>query len=438
MALTQSGNSPRLLANAAWLAGDSVFRFVGGLAIGIWVARYLGPQSLGELAYLLAFISFFHPLAQAGLARILVRELSQPKAREGELVGSAFAVLGVCSVAAALAAVAIFAISHRAADSGQLAMMCLLAASLGFVPFDVFGLWFQSKLQMRSGAIARNVGFAAAAMARIGLIVLAASLFWFAAVVTLEAAITALVLFYLFRAQKTTSLRLSVSIDRCKVLVSESRYVVAYGLVLTVQSRMDQIMIATLAGTEQLGQYAAVLRIVESMTFLPLALQAVTMPGLTQAKGESPNVYRDQLLNQYRWAVLMFLPFGFVLWFFAREIVGLLYGAAYAAAAPLLSLLSLRLLLAFFGVARSSFVANERLFAFSFIGAMLGALLNVGLNLVLIPRFGAEGAIWASSASFFFTIFVMDLIVARTRQNFFTMVLALLTPWRARAFDGRY
>jgi len=121
---------------------------------------------------------------------------------------------------------------------------------------------------------------------------------------------------------------------------------------------------------------------------------------------------------------------------FSGIIINLLYGADYSGAAPLLSLLTFRLLLAFIGIAKSNFVTNERLFAVSFIGAAAGAALNVLLNLVLIPAWGAEGAIWASTASFLLTIVLMDLLFTRTRRNFFLVAKALLTPWRIRALNG--
>jgi O-antigen/teichoic acid export membrane protein len=94
------------------------------------------------------------------------------------------------------------------------------------------------------------------------------------------------------------------------------------------------------------------------------------------------------------------------------------------------------LLLAFIGIAKSTFVTNERLFAVSFVGAAVGALLNVLLNLLFIPAGGAEGAIWVSTASFFCTIVLMDLLFVITRRNFFLVVKALFTPWRIKALYG--
>lgn len=430
-------NPGGLLSNIAWLAGDRIFRLLVGLWIGVWVARYLGPHDFGRLAYFVTYISFFMPFAQAGLDRIAVRDLSADGANAGEILGTAFIIRFGCGLAAAMAAIGGLWLVQRPVDMVELGMVCILASSLVLVSFDVLDFWFQSRLQMRFSAIARNLGFIAAALGRVILIVCGLSLLWFAFAVAVEAAIAAGALLLFFWWRKPAISRLRFSAHRGLAFLRESRFVLAYGFVITVQAKIDQIMLGNMTGAVELGHYAAALRIVEGLTFIPLAIQAAMMPVLAKSRASDPLKYEQQLLNLYRWIVVLFLPFGIVLPLFSGIIINLLYGADYSDAAPLLALLTLRLLLAFIGIAKSNFVTNERLFAVSFVGAAVGALLNVLLNLLLIPAWGAQGAIWASTASFLCTIVLMDLVFARTRRNFFLVVKALFTPWRVKALHGR-
>ena len=425
-----------LLSNIAWLAGDRVFRLLVGLWIGVWVARYLGPQDFGRLAYFVTYIAFFIPFAQAGLDRIAVRDLSADSGNAGEILGTAFIIRFGCGLAAAMAAIGGLWLLRRPVDPMELGMVCILSISLVLVCFDVLDFWFQSRLQMRYSAIARNLGFIAGAATRVTLILSGLSLLWFTSAVAMEAAIAAAALLLFFRWRRPAISPLRFSTHRAVAFLRESRFVLAYGFVLTVQAKIDQIMLGNMSGAVELGHYAAALRIVESLTFIPLAIQAAMMPVLANSRTTDPQKYERQLLNLYRWTFVLFLPFGVLLPLFSGIIINLLYGADYSGAAPLLSLLTLRLLLAFIGIAKSNFVTNERLFAVSFIGAAAGASLNVLLNLLLIPAWGAEGAIWASTASFLLTIVLMDLLFTRTRRNFFLVEKALLTPWRIRALNG--
>jgi O-antigen/teichoic acid export membrane protein len=427
-----------LLANTAWLAGESVFRIVASLVVGIWMARYLGPQDLGRFAYCLAYIALFLPFAQAGLDRIAVRQLSvDEESRSGETLACVFAIRLVFGAGAAAAAIVMFPLASGATDPVQFAMICVIAAGLAFVCFDAFDFWFQSRQQMRWSALSRNAGFVASTAARVLLMLAGAALFWFSVTAVLEVLVTGAALYFAYRMRRPAALAWRFSIRRAIGLLRESGYVVAYAILVVVQARIDQLMLAQMYGPAELGQYAVALGIVENLSFLPMAILAAMSPLLAKLRAADPAHFRRELLNFYRWVVVLFLPVGMTLAIFSGSIVHLLYGASYAPAAPLLSLLTLRLLLAYVAIARSAYVVNERLFALSLVTTAIGAFLNLSLNLLWMPEWGAKGAVCASTVSFFFTIVVADLLFKQTRPNFFLMARALVTPWRARMVDSR-
>lgn len=427
-----------MLANTAWLAGESVFRILASLIVGIWVARYLGPEDLGRFTFCLAYIALFAPFAQAGLDRIAVRQLSvDEETRSGETLGCVFLVRLVFATGAAAIAIAMFPLVHRPSDPVQFAMVCVMAASLIFVCCDVFDFWFQSRQQMRYSVLSRNAGFVASTLARVLLMLAGAAVFWFSFTVALEALVVGLALYLAFRRRRPASLAWRFSVRRSLELLRESGYVVAYSVLIAVQARIDQLMLAQIHGPAELGQYAAALGIVENLSFVPMAVLVAISPLLAKLRADDPVRFKRELLNLYRWTVVLFLPLGIALAIFSELIVKLLYGENYAPAAPLLELLTLRLLLTYIAVARSAYVVNERLFALSFVVAAGGALLNVSLNLAWIPDWGAKGAVWASTLSFFFTIIVADLLFKQTRPNFFLMMQAFFTPWRVRMIDSR-
>lgn len=49
----------KIISNAGWLLFDKFVRLMFGLLVGVWVARYLGPETYGQLAYVITLISFF-------------------------------------------------------------------------------------------------------------------------------------------------------------------------------------------------------------------------------------------------------------------------------------------------------------------------------------------------------------------------------------------
>jgi len=70
----------KIVDNIGWLFFDKILRMGVGLLIGVWIARYLGPEQFGLLNFTAALIGLFGALAGMGLQGIVVREIVQDPA----------------------------------------------------------------------------------------------------------------------------------------------------------------------------------------------------------------------------------------------------------------------------------------------------------------------------------------------------------------------
>jgi O-antigen/teichoic acid export membrane protein len=80
----------RYFKNTSWLFGEKILRMFVGLFVGIWVARYLGPEQFGLFSYAQSFVGLFTAIATLGLDGIVVRELVRDESRRDELIGTVF------------------------------------------------------------------------------------------------------------------------------------------------------------------------------------------------------------------------------------------------------------------------------------------------------------------------------------------------------------
>jgi O-antigen/teichoic acid export membrane protein len=76
--------------NTAWLFTEQVLRLIAGFLVGVWVARYLGPEKFGLFSYALAFVSIFQGIAKLGLDGIVVRDLVQEPEKRDVYLGTSF------------------------------------------------------------------------------------------------------------------------------------------------------------------------------------------------------------------------------------------------------------------------------------------------------------------------------------------------------------
>jgi O-antigen/teichoic acid export membrane protein len=84
------------------------------------------------------------------------------------------------------------------------------------------------------------------------------------------------------------------------------------------------------------------------------------------------------------------------------------------------------------GVGKSVFIINESMFKYSLLTVVIGAISNISLNYLLIPRFASIGSIVASMLSFTISIFLVDLFFKRARENQKLMFKGIFTFWRLR------
>jgi O-antigen/teichoic acid export membrane protein len=218
---------------------------------------------------------------------------------------------------------------------------------------------------------------------------------------------------------------------KARLLLRESWPLALSGLAIYTQAYADQIVIAHTLGGAELGQYAAAMRLVNVPAFVPMVVYTVAAPEITRAHREAPVLYRRRLHDLYRLMFILFLVAAVPLMAIGGPMARWLLGGPYEGASLLLPWLAFRLFFTNFGVARSIFITNEGLFRFGLVTAVVGAVVNVALNLCLIPRWGARGAIASSLVSFAVSTFLLEAFELRARANLGLMLRAVFLPWRA-------
>ena len=83
----------KILENIGWLFFDKILRMGLGLFIGVWIARYLGPEQFGLLSFAVAFTWLFGAVSTLGLPEIVVRDLVRKPDTKLETLGTAAALL---------------------------------------------------------------------------------------------------------------------------------------------------------------------------------------------------------------------------------------------------------------------------------------------------------------------------------------------------------
>ena len=404
---------------------DMTIRFF----VGAWLVRYLGPDQYGVYSYALSFVVLFGALSSLGLDNIAVRDLSKDKPDAGAILATVLALRLAAAVGTiGLLAVTIFSLE----DDGLTRVAVLIAAGqLLFHPAHVFDLWFQSQVQSKYVVWTRSVVTVLFSGSQIVFILAGLPLTAFIVLILVQAALTALGLFICFRLAGPGPLRWRPRLATARAMMRDAWPLIIAGVSISVYMRIDQVMIGEMIGLAEVGIYGAAVKVSEIWYFIPTVIAASVFPKIVQLRQDAhPTTYKARMQTLYDGMALLSYGVIGVITVLAAPIIEVLFGPDFGASAAILQVHIWALLFVALGVARAKWLVAENLTLFSMVATVLGAVVNVGLNVLLIPSYAGLGAAWATLFSYTVAAYLSCLLLKPMRPVFAQLTASLFAPVR--------
>lgn len=408
----------RIVDNLGWLLLDKALRMVGGLLVGVWVARYLGPEQFGLFNYASAFVVLFTAIAVLGLNPIIVRELVQHPEREGAVLGTGFALQLIGSLVA-LALMTVLIAFLREDNETVRYIVVIMGIGMVIKSADVIRYWFEAHVISRYTVWTDNAAFVLASIAKIYLVLNEGRLVDFAWVALGEIVMATTLLVFVFLKVHQRRAGWQVVKSEAHHLLGRSWPLLLSGLTITIYMKIDQIMLGQLADDREVGIFSAALRISEIWYFLPVIIATTVYPSLLRSDQVNGARFERDMLRLLRAMVVLALAIVLPIWLLADPIIAILYGETFQEAGPVLAIHIWTGLFVFLGEAGGRWYIVKGLERLTFVRTLVAACLNVVLNLKLIPLWGATGAALASLVAQAMSGVLFNAFTARTRPLFF-------------------
>lgn len=418
----------KYLTNTIWMFSEKVLRIFLGLFVTIWLARYLGPLQFGKLNFALSFVALFGIISTLGLDKLLAKELIHNPKQYNLIMGSAMAL----RVIGAILLVSIASISGyvlRPNDDLFLFLVVLISSAFIFNSFDVIKYWLESKVQAKYSALIDASVVIIGSIAKIILIVNNASLLAFGWVVLLESIILGggLITTYLYKGNSLLSWRFSFK--KTFHLVSNAFPIILAGAVFIMFTRIDQVMLGKMLGDEAVGVYAAAVRISEGWMFFPALVATSLFPAMLKAKEDNYQRYILFTQNLLNVMVLLGVAVSVFVTFISFPFIELIYGEGYSETSFILIVHIWGMIFNAISIISFRYFLAAGLQIYSFYRALVGLILNVMLNVYLIPLYGTAGAAIATVISQVIAAYVLNSVSPKTREMFKMQTKALALIW---------
>ncbi len=392
------------------------------VAVSIALVRYLGTQELGRYAYILAFAYPFGALADFGLATYAIREISRDRAREVEVVAVLQHALLFLAGIGWVAMMGLAALIQQDAAT----LVCLALAGFSSL-LSAMTTPLLVTLTAREDLHLVSVYQVAASL--LGSVALVTVLFLGGATLALLVAATTangvmLGLMHVLVGHRSFPPHIPFSAMKSMV-----RQALPFGLLLlgfSLYYRVDMVMLQWLRTTREVGTYAAAYRFLDAVIPLAASIGRPFYPRLSSITGQDPQGVRELLETTWRPLLALGLPFALGIFFVADPLTLALFGPEFVEAGSLLQILiwgSIPLFL--INIPTQALMAANLALPLARVYGVSVAV-NIVVNLLLIPRWGAGGAAVATVLCEWLNL----VLVLRLVRREFAVSLACTGLWR--------
>jgi O-antigen/teichoic acid export membrane protein len=410
-------STERIVKNVYWaLIGKCVSIFTSFI-VGVFVARYLGPEQYGLMTYVISYVMLFSILTTFGLDSIEVRELAKGKISKDIILGTAIAIRLSLVVVTLLLIVITLLIFEP--DAFTIAVVLIYSVSLFFVSLNVIRNYFTSIVQNEyivKTEISRTLIGAAI---KILLLINHASLLWFIIANTFDFMLIGSGFIYAYRKQVGNIYRSwRFEKDTAELLLKESFPLLLSGIAIIIYQRIDQIMIKSMIGYNAVGQFSIASGLIEYAIFIPIVIAQTITPILVQLHQKNIDIYnlrKQQFVDLMVWSSVLLALF---LSLTARSIILLLYGDKFSNAIPVLQIMSWKLVFVSLFASSGQLIIIENIQRYAAVRNILGCVVCIILNLFLIPVWGIIGSAVASLATISFSGYFSHLVILPYRHLF--------------------
>nr|HCI9327287.1 flippase [Klebsiella pneumoniae] len=416
--------------NSLWLLSERVITILFTFTVGIFLARYLGPNDFGVYNYLISIITLLSPLTALGLNAVVVRDLVDAQREDHDdtnvILGTS-CVLRFFGGLFACASLLFVDIYFNISQNNTLWLVLLASANI-FSCFQVVDFWLQSKVNSKYSAILRLSIFITSSLVKlISIIFFSCGLKTILIIQTFEVLASGVLYVPLYKYLKGKIFNWSYNKNKAKTLMSKSWWLILSGVAEVLYLKIDQIMLGMINGYSTVATYAVAARLSEAWYFFPTIITASFFPLLILAKKESEEKYKHTLLDLSRKLFFCALIISIFITIIAHTAINILYGEAYAESATILIIHIWASLFVFMRAVLSKWLVIENMLPFSLVTHISGAIVNIILNLILIPKMGGIGSAIATVISYSISSYFSLFIFKRTRVMGWIMTKAIFT-----------
>jgi len=186
------------------------------------------------------------------------------------------------------------------------------------------------------------------------------------------------------------------------------------------------VMIKEIMDEKAVGLYSVAVKLSSIWLFVTVAITQSVFPALVESRKLDRQLFLDRLQLLYNLLIKISIVVSVLYLIFANYFVVFLFGNEYAESVPIVIIYIWSIVFVFLSNGSWGFYLNEGLEKFSSIRLIIGAIINIVLNIYFIKIYGLLGAAYATIISYSISGYLVNFIFKKTRVNFYLQTKAFI------------
>lgn len=398
-----------LKKNLAYNVAYQILVIILPLITAPYVSRVLGADGLGTYSYIFSIVTYFGLFGMLGIANHGNRSVALVRDNR-QKVSEAFSntyIIQLCTTVIALLLYFLFIYCWFSGDKTIAYIESIIV--LSYV-LDI--TWFFFGLEQFAVTVTRNAIIKIATVVAIFIFVRSREDLWIYALIMSCGMLFSQI--YLW-------LRIRKYADFCKPSWSQVKSNIKPVLMLfipaiaySIYKLLDKVMLGAMSSMSQVGLFDNAEKIISIPSSLITAFGTVMMPRITVLLGTGDE-HRISYLNKIsvRYFTLLVVGAAFGLAGICNVLAPVYFGSEFVGSAPIIAGLGFSLIfVTWANVIRTQYLIPNKLDKPYVISSVIGALANLAVNIILIPKFAGIGAMIGTIIAEF-TVFFVQLILVR-------------------------
>lgn len=414
----------KFVRNIGWIFFGNIIHAILQFALNVYVARIFSTDEYGLINYSASLIAFFSSIGTLGFNGVITKKFAEDEKHCSEYIGSGMIARAIFSILA-IAALQLFV--GLANDSDNILAIIVFCQSLAILysAFDLPVYWFRYKNRAKTVALARLASFAVSAIWRILVLTFFKDIVLYIIGVSTETLLFVIALFILY--VRENQVRQNWFSYNKLISMLKISYPFIFSAVLsTIYGQTDKIMLRSMVDNTAVAMYSVSLTLAGAIVIIPTALIEGFRPDIMLCRLTNKNMYIRRLKQLYALVFWVCISYCLFVTFFAKWIILLLYGKKYLDAISSLSIIVWYTSFSYFGSINNLYMVAENKTKWVPLTSILGAIMNIFLNYVLIPRYSVSGAAVASLITQIVVNFVILRFIPSLKENFYIICDAIL------------